>query len=151
MHDLIRETISCFSIQLERISAEVKSDFNAGDPWVRADRNQLKNLVHNLVDNAIKYRNNAPLCIGISTYNIGSQFSMQVEDNGIGMPADTQKYIFNRFYRGHTGDRHDVKGFGLGLSYVKHIVDTHEGEIHVRSRLHKGTKFTIYLPKNIES
>jgi two-component system phosphate regulon sensor histidine kinase PhoR len=129
----------------------VVTQFNALDPWVRADRSQLKNMLDNLIDNAIKYRDAHQLVVTIATYNIGPQFSMQIEDNGIGMSADTQKYIFNRFYRGHTGDRHDVKGFGLGLSYVKHIVESHQGEIHVRSRLHKGTKFTIYLPKNIES
>jgi two-component system phosphate regulon sensor histidine kinase PhoR len=151
VHDLIEETLSCFRIQLEQVSAEVIRQFNAADPWVRADRNQLKNMLHNLIDNAIKYRNTVhKLSLAVATYNIGQQFSIQVEDNGIGMAPDTQKYIFNRFYRGHTGDRHDVKGFGLGLSYVKHIVDTHGGEIHVRSRLLRGTKFTIYLPKNID-
>ena len=103
-------------------------------------------MLQNLIDNAIKYRKDTPF-ITISTFNTGSHYVLQVEDNGIGMSNETQKYIFNRFYRGDTGDRHDVKGFGLGMSYVKHIVDEHNGEINIKSKPGKGTKVTIYLPE----
>lgn len=148
MHGLIMETAETFRIQLERAGGNMLYNFNASRAWVRGDAMQLKYLMHNLIDNAIKYRGKN-LEITISTYNTGQQFSFEVADNGIGMSAETQKYIFTKFYRGNTGDRHDVKGFGLGLSYVKHIVDMHKGEIYVRSKLGKGTKFIICLPENI--
>jgi two-component system phosphate regulon sensor histidine kinase PhoR len=151
IHDLVDETLAYFLIQLDNVGGHAIKQFNAADPWIRADRNQLKNMLHNLIDNSIKYRcNQRDLVITVSTYNIGSLFTMQLEDNGIGMNAETQKHVFNRFFRGHTGDRHDVKGFGLGLSYVKHIIDAHKGEIHVRSKQNKGTRFTIYLPHNLK-
>lgn len=150
MHDLILETVETFRIQLERVQGDVTYNFNASEPWVEGDGTQLKYLLHNLIDNAIKY-SGKDLQVHISTYNIAQQFAFQVADNGIGMNAETQKNIFTKFYRGHTGDRHDVKGFGLGLSYVKHIVSLHQGEIHVRSKPGKGTRFTIYLPEKQRS
>jgi two-component system phosphate regulon sensor histidine kinase PhoR len=149
IHTLAKETGETFRLQLDKINGRIDYNFNAQQPWVRGERSQLKNLLHNLIDNSIKYRSK-DLHISIHTYDVGQQFVLQIKDNGIGMSAETQKHIFMQFYRGHCGDTHDVKGFGLGLSYVKHIVESHNGEIHVQSKPGKGTHFTIYFPKNLE-
>jgi two-component system phosphate regulon sensor histidine kinase PhoR len=148
IHALIKETTNTFSIQLEKVKGKVTCHFNASDPYVYSDSEQMKTMFHNLLDNAIKYSDKEPEIV-ISTYNASQQLIIQFEDNGIGMCPETQKHIFTRFYRGHTGDRHDVKGFGLGLNYVKNIVEAHDGEIYVKSKHEKGTRFTIYLPENI--
>jgi two-component system phosphate regulon sensor histidine kinase PhoR len=150
IHKLILEAINAFNMQLQNTGGEIITEFNAAAPYILCNRDQIKNMLQNLIDNAIKYRESEPR-ITIATYLTAHSFVIQVEDNGIGMSSDTQKYIFERFYRGHSGDRHDVKGFGLGLSYVKYIVDAHKGEIHVKSKPGKGTKFTIYLPQNPEA
>lgn len=146
MHRLIEETAEMFEIQLINNDGRIEYKFHNNDPHIEGNGEQLKNMIHNLIDNAIKYRNGAPYIV-IATYDTSNNFVMQVDDNGVGMPPEVQKDIFKRFYRGYHGDKHDVKGFGLGLSYVKYIVDIHNGEIHVRSRQGKGTSFTIYLPK----
>jgi two-component system phosphate regulon sensor histidine kinase PhoR len=148
IHELIKATICSFGIQLERVNGKVVFNFHATQPCIYAEREQMVNLFYNLTDNAIKYSSGEPE-ITIYTYNANQQLIIQFEDTGIGMSQEMQKHIFTRFYRGHTGDRHDVKGFGLGLSYVKHIVESHEGEIYVKSKPGMGTKFTIYLPENI--
>jgi len=148
---LISDAVRAFDIQIQDIDGMISIHNNASSAYVYGNEQQLKNMLQNLIDNAIKYRSNNNLVITISTFDTGSHFVLQVEDNGIGMNAETQKYIFNRFFRGNTGDRHDVKGFGLGMSYVKHIVDAHEGEINIRSKLGMGTRITIYLPKTLET
>ncbi|OSZ78358.1 hypothetical protein CAP35_08880 [Chitinophagaceae bacterium IBVUCB1] len=151
IHTILHEALSSFSIQTESAKGKIELKENAKNPYLYCNAQQIKNMLQNLIDNAIKYRSNKPPHIIISTYETGSHFVIQVDDNGIGMSGDTQQYIFNRFYRGHTGDRHDVKGFGLGLSYVKYIVEAHEGEINVKSKTGQGTCFTIYLPKSLET
>mgnify|MGYP000025699702 CR=1 FL=1 len=103
-----------------------------------------KNCV-NLADNANKYSENAPE-INIRTENISTGVIIKISDHGIGMSKDSVQKIFDKFYRVSTGNRHDVKGFGLGLSYVKDIVDMHKGEVSVKSELGKGSTFKIYLP-----
>lgn len=148
---LIEEAIKSFSIQLQNIGGVIKTDFNAEHPYLFCNGQQMRNMLQNLLDNAIKYRGPQPLVIIISTFDTGSHFVVQVEDNGIGMSVETQKHIFDRFFRGNTGDRHDVKGFGLGMSYVKYIVDAHEGEINIKSKQGKGTRMTVYLPKTLET
>ncbi len=148
VEELISNTVSYFQIQLENLKGRIVCKYDAQSPFLYADKEQLQILICNLVDNAIKYSPASP-DITISTFDSGSRFAIQVADKGIGMDKDTQKYIFNRFYRANTGDRHDVKGFGLGLSYVKHIIEVHDGEIQVKSRPGAGTKITIYLPKNL--
>ncbi len=145
MHELIRNVVSMFHLQLDNVAGEVELQLNASDPIIYGNKDQLKNLLCNLLDNGIKYRQEQPHII-ISASNTPNYFVLQVEDNGIGISADDLPHIFDRFYRADTGDRHNVKGFGLGLSYVKFIVDVHKGEIQVKSKTGKGTKFTIYLP-----
>jgi two-component system phosphate regulon sensor histidine kinase PhoR len=148
---LIEEAIKSFSIQLQHTGGVIKTDFNAENPYLYCNGQQMRNMLQNLLDNAIKYRSPQPPVISISTFDTGSHFVVQVEDNGIGMSVETQQHIFDRFFRGNTGDRHDVKGFGLGMSYVKYIVGAHEGEINIKSKQGKGTRITIYLPKTLET
>jgi len=149
INELVQETVNSFEIQLELVKGLVVYNFNA-DKYIYGDKQLLKNLFYNLVDNAIKYRKE-DLKINISTFDARGGIMIRIEDNGIGMSADTQKYIFDRFYRGDKSDRHDVKGFGLGLSYVKYIVSVHKGSIEVESKKGIGTKFTIYLPKHLKT
>lgn len=147
MHDIIHKTVSCFKMQLNNVKGTVSLNLRSAKPVLYADERELQNMMMNMVDNAIKYSKGRP-DIKITTYEEAQQFVIEVEDNGIGISAQVQKHIFDRFYRHAKGDRHDVKGFGLGLSYVKHIIDSHQGQIQVRSKQDKGTTFTIYLPKN---
>jgi two-component system, OmpR family, phosphate regulon sensor histidine kinase PhoR len=145
LEQLIKETISSFNIQIERIKGIVEYHLVPG-LWIYGDRLLIRNLLYNLVDNAIKY-SKGDLKITISTFEADGKTAIEIQDNGIGMSAETMKYMYERFYRGDTSDRHDVQGFGIGLSYVKYIVDAHNGTIHVKSKKNEGTKFTIYFPK----
>ncbi len=138
--------ISSFDMQLKSIDAKVKVSYNANDHTIYANEGQMINMFHNLIDNAIKYRNRNTT-IDITTYSTSGKLVFQITDNGIGMSSEAQKHVFDRFYREHNDDTHNVKGFGLGLSYVKYIVDLHGGEIVLKSKEGKGTSFTIYLPK----
>jgi two-component system phosphate regulon sensor histidine kinase PhoR len=105
----------------------------------------MVNVLYNLLDNAIKYNSRKPE-IQITTCSHHGMLQIEIRDNGIGIHKDNQKKIFNRFYRVPTGNLHDVKGFGLGLSYVKRIVEAHEGKITVNSEPEHGSRFTILLP-----
>lgn len=147
MHEVIRSAADSFKMQLQNVEGRVAFELNATNPVVHANKVEMKNMVCNLLDNAIKYKNGPPH-IRVSTKDMnGDRIAIMVEDNGIGMSSETQEYIFDRFYRYTSGDRHDVKGFGLGLSYVKYIVEEHKGEVNVKSKPGKGSVFTIILPK----
>ncbi|HEY4151170.1 MAG TPA: ATP-binding protein, partial [Chitinophagaceae bacterium] len=112
---------------------------------ISADEVHFTNLISNLIDNAVKYSKDN-LLIKVFTYSTNKNIVIRIEDNGIGMGKETQKRIFEKFYRAHTGNIHNVKGFGLGLSYVKTMVDAHDGKIRVESTLGKGTTFIIEMP-----
>jgi two-component system phosphate regulon sensor histidine kinase PhoR len=104
-------------------------------------------MIHNLMDNAVKYRKpDQPVDIYIKTWNTNEHLYFSIRDTGIGIKKENVKKVFEKFYRVHTGNVHDVKGFGLGLAYVHKIVEIHKGEIRVDSDLGKGTKFTVKLP-----
>ena len=120
---------------------------NAKNDLINADEVHFLNLVNNLMDNAVKYaKDNTPPLIKLTTQSNGKNFTLKIEDNGIGMNRDTVKRVFERFYRAHTGNVHNVKGFGLGLSYVKTMVEAHEGDIKAESTLGKGSTFTVDFP-----
>jgi two-component system phosphate regulon sensor histidine kinase PhoR len=110
-----------------------------------ADEIHFKNLLSNLIDNAIKY-SKENLHLKFTTYNNNKNVFIKIEDNGIGMDKESVKRIFEKFYRAHTGNVHNVKGFGLGMSYVKTVIDAHKGRIRVESTLGKGSCFTVELP-----
>lgn len=147
VHEIIRDVVDNFSLQLESKNGKVELELGAKNDLIEADEVHFSNLVNNLVDNAVKYaKENTPPVVKLSTLSNGKHFTMRIEDNGIGMNRDTLKRIFERFYRAHTGNVHNVKGFGLGLSYVKTMVKAHDGDIKAESVLGKGTTFTVDLP-----
>jgi two-component system phosphate regulon sensor histidine kinase PhoR len=142
-HDLIHEAVKNKSFQAGSVSVQLKLE--ATPSIVTVDKLHLVNVIYNLLDNAIKYNNRNPE-IQISTYIHNRMLQVEIKDNGIGIHKDNLKKIFNRFYRVPTGNLHDVKGFGLGLSYVKRIVEAHAGKITVTSEPQRGSLFTIQLP-----
>lgn len=145
---LIQETVNAFSIQIERIKGTISFNLAEGI-WLYGDRQLLRNLLYNLIDNAIKYSKGDPKII-ISTFEKADKVILEIEDNGIGMTPETMKYMFERFYRGDKSDRHDIKGFGIGLSYVKYIVEAHKGTIDAVSVKGIGTTFIVQFPKNLK-
>jgi two-component system, OmpR family, phosphate regulon sensor histidine kinase PhoR len=145
VHHLIREVISNYTLQLQEKDGRIELDLNADSDLINGDEVHMRNLISNLVDNAVKY-SKEKLVLRISSYNSGKNLIVKFEDNGIGMTKETVRRIFEKFYRAHTGNLHNVKGFGLGLSYVKTIVDAHEGRIKVDSSPGKGSSFTIEIP-----
>ena len=147
VHEIIQEVVDNFALQLEDKKGKVELQLNAQNDLISADEVHFSNLVNNLVDNAVKYaKENTPPIIKLTTSSHGKYFTVRIEDNGIGMSRDTVKRVFERFYRAHTGNVHNVKGFGLGLSYVKTMVEAHDGDIKAESTLGKGSIFTLDLP-----
>lgn len=149
MHSVIKRSIETIEIQVEGRKGNIFFYAEAEDPLVYGDREHLTNLVHNLLDNANKYSVSEPE-ITVSTTNRNGNFILSVSDKGIGMSKTVQSKIFDRFYRQSGGNIHNVKGFGLGLSYVKAIVDAHNGDIKVFSETGKGTTFEVSLPQKEE-
>jgi two-component system, OmpR family, phosphate regulon sensor histidine kinase PhoR len=145
VHVVISEVLENFELQLQSRGARAEVQLNAGRDLIAGDEVHFTNLISNLVDNAIKY-SKENLVIKITTHSTSRHIVIRIEDNGIGMTKETQRRIFEKFYRAHTGNLHNVKGFGLGLSYVKTMVDAHDGRIRVDSTLGKGTCFTIEMP-----
>ena len=144
---LIDGVVKTFTLKVERYNGNISTQLEAEDPIVFADEMHLTNVVFNLMDNAVKYRRpDVQLQLSVRTWNEGGRLLICVADNGIGIKKENLKKIFERFYRVHTGNLHDVKGFGLGLAYVKKIVRDHHGSIRAESELGAGTKFIISLP-----
>jgi two-component system, OmpR family, phosphate regulon sensor histidine kinase PhoR len=145
VHEIIKDVVDNFKLQLEDKHGKADLQFNAANDLLMVDEVHFTNLISNLIDNAVKYSKDH-VHIKITTHNTTKSFVLRIEDNGIGMNKETQRRIFEKFYRAHTGNVHNVKGFGLGLSYVKTMVDAHEGKIKVDSTIGKGTTFTLDLP-----
>jgi two-component system phosphate regulon sensor histidine kinase PhoR len=150
LHSVIERAVETIDIQVQQKQGTLKVELNASNDMVSGDGEHLISLVHNLLDNAIKYSAGAP-AIYVQTANRGIGVVLSVEDKGIGMSKSVQSKIFERFYRQSSGNVHDVKGFGLGLNYVRAIVDAHKGEITVVSEPGKGSRFEIFLPFNSEN
>ena len=149
IHQVINRGIDTIGIQVHERGGRIECNLDAERSIIAGDPEHLRNLVHNLLDNANKYSEENPL-IKVSTRNDNSGIFLVVEDNGIGMTKTVQSKIFERFYRQTTGNVHNVKGFGLGLNYVKSIVDAHNGTITVESEPERGSRFTVFLPFNRE-
>lgn len=146
-HQIINKVADNLALQIQERNGTLTLRLNATNPLIDADEVHFSNIIFNLLDNAMKYSAGAPH-IELETFSHGNgMISIKVKDNGIGMDKETQARIFEKFYRAHTGNLHNVKGFGLGLSYVKAIVDAHEGRIKVESAPGKGSAFTITLPQ----
>lgn len=145
LHDLINDVIESIALQVEKKGGRIETGFDAQNPVVTSDRIHCANVVYNLIDNANKYSADAPE-IKILTRNTHRGILFSVEDNGIGMSKAVQSRIFERFYRQTSGNIHNVKGFGLGLSYVKAVVEANHGQITVHSEPGKGSRFTVFIP-----
>jgi two-component system phosphate regulon sensor histidine kinase PhoR len=149
LHEIIEESKDNFEFnQLEELGGHITLELNASESVINADIVHINNIVNNLIDNAIKYCDKVPAIVISTSINKG-KFVLSVKDNGKGISRDNQKYIFDKFYRVPTGNLHDVKGFGLGLFYVKTIVEEHGGTIQVRSILGKGSEFIVIFPLNL--
>lgn len=146
-NELIEGIVNTFAVKVEQKGGTLNWELDADDPFVYVDEMHFTNVVFNIMDNAVKYRrSDAPLELDIRTWNSNGNFMLSIKDNGIGIRKEDLKKIFDRFYRVHTGNVHDVKGFGLGLAYVKQIVEALRGSIKVESELGVGTTFVIVLP-----
>lgn len=146
VHEILRGVGDCFCLEQENKKTEIVYEFNAQDPVLNVDVNHFRNMVSNLIDNGIKYSNANPQ-LKIETRNHKDGILMIFSDKGKGIPREDQKRIFDKFYRVSTGNKHDVKGFGLGLFYVKTIVKSHNGYVDIRSHLNKGSSFFVFIPK----
>ncbi|WP_420458694.1 sensor histidine kinase [Neolewinella sp.] len=145
LNDVVQSAVEYICLQVEPRGGTVTTDLAADPSVVEGDMTHLSSLINNLLDNANKYSPDPPE-IQVCTRNVPRGVEVNVTDHGLGMSREARKNIFDRFYRVHTGDRHDVKGFGLGLSYVKTITEVHNGTIEVKSELGKGSSFIVTFP-----
>jgi two-component system phosphate regulon sensor histidine kinase PhoR len=146
-NDLVSNIVKTFAVKVNQLGGAITTELEADDPYISADEMHFTNVVFNLMDNAVKYRRaDAPITLHVRTWNSNGKFMLSVKDNGIGMKKEHLEKIFEKFYRVHTGNVHNVKGFGLGLAYVKQIVKAHRGTIRAESEAGVGTTFTIVLP-----
>ena len=147
LNELLEQIASTFTLRVEHTGGHIYTEIEAVDSAIYVDEVHFQNAITNLLDNAVKYRRpDEPLDIHIRTWNEGERLCFSIADNGIGIKRESLKKVFDKFYRVHTGNVHDVKGFGLGLAYVKKIINLHDGEIRCDSEYGKGTTFTISLP-----
>ncbi len=149
VNEMINKVVDKMSLQINQINAKVELDLASDDRSILADEVHVTNILYNLLDNALKYSGDKPI-IRIQTRNKKAGIEIVVSDNGIGISRDNQKRIFEKFYRVPTGNLHNVKGFGLGLSYVKKVLDDHGGTIKVESEIRKGTIFQLFLPYKLD-
>jgi len=144
---LIDGVINTFNLKVEKYGGEIEKDLQAEDDEIFVDEMHFTNVIFNIMDNAVKYKKpDTDLTLKVKTWNESNKFMISIEDNGIGMKKEDIKKVFDKFYRVHTGNLHDVKGFGLGLAYVKKIIEAQKGTIRLESELGVGSKFIIVLP-----
>ena len=147
LNEMVESIANNFSLRVEHTGGKIYTQIEAVDSAMFVDEVHFQNVINNLLDNAVKYRKpDSPIDIFIKTWNDGDHLYLSIRDTGIGIKKENLKKVFEKFYRVPRGNVHDVKGFGLGLAYVKNIVALHQGEIRVDSELGKGTTFTIKLP-----
>lgn len=145
VHDIINQAIQNTQLLLDQRQGSVQTNLQATKSIINADKVHLTNIVFNLIDNAVKYTKESPFIV-ISTRDVENGIEISVKDNGIGISKENLKKIFEKFYRVPTGNVHNVKGFGLGLSYVQAVVQKHNGTINVESEVGKGSTFKIVMP-----
>lgn len=150
VNDVLLPIVESVALRIENEGGHINLNLDAEDTWILADEVHFPNMFYNLIENAIKYaRPNVPLELNISSFNKGVNYPrivLQIKDNGVGISKENLNYIFERYYRVPTGNQHDVKGFGLGLAYVKSIVRQLNGDIRVKSTLSEGSTFWVELP-----
>jgi two-component system phosphate regulon sensor histidine kinase PhoR len=146
-NELIANILNNFNLQLKNHNGKIFKELNAEYPFIMADEMHFTNVILNLLDNALKYRKDDPV-IMVATRNSANGLIIEVKDNGIGISKENQKKIFDQFYRVPTGNVHNVKGFGLGLSYVKKISEAHGGNVSIESKPDHGSTFSIFIPTN---
>lgn len=145
LHEVIQEVVEGMRIALHEKQGKLELSLDANRPVIAADRHHLTNVIYNLLDNAIKYCKENPFIV-ITTRQDNKGITLEVKDNGIGIGEEHQKRIFQKFFRVPTGNVHDVKGFGLGLNYVKQIVQAHRGKVTLESVLGNGCTFKVFIP-----
>jgi len=145
IHEILKNVIQSIDLSLTESKGQIKCLTNAAHSIIKADKLHMTNVFYNLIDNAIKYCKSIPQ-IDIVTRNFKAGIEIVLKDNGMGINDQERKKIFNRFYRVSTGNLHDVKGFGLGLNYVKTIILAHHGQVSVESQPGKGSSFKVFLP-----
>ena len=146
LNEMVENIAQSFRLRVEHTGGKIYTEIEAVDSAIYIDEVHFQNAITNLMDNAVKYRKqDEPLDIYIHTWNDADKLYLSIRDTGQGIKKENLRKIFDKFYRVHTGNKHDVKGFGLGLAYVKKVVDLHQGEIKAESEVGKGTKFTISL------
>ncbi len=151
-NELIENVVHTFRLKIEQYGGSIETQSDAANDIIYVDEMHFTNVIFNLLDNAVKYRKpDTPLHLRIATSNDSTRLYIKISDNGIGIKKEDCKKIFEKFYRVHTGNRHDVKGFGLGLAYVKKMIEELKGNIRVDSELGEGTTFTITMPLLTES
>ena len=147
LNEMVEQIAQTFVLRVEHTGGKIYTEIEAIDSAIYVDEVHFQNAITNLMDNAVKYRKQEePLDIYIRTWNDAEKLYLSIRDTGQGIKKENLKKIFDKFYRVHTGNKHDVKGFGLGLAYVKKVIDLHQGNIKVESEVGKGTKFIISLP-----
>jgi two-component system phosphate regulon sensor histidine kinase PhoR len=147
LHELIEEAADSFRFNQLQSGGEIRLDLNAAPDEIVGDQVHITNVIFNLIDNAVKYSKEKPE-VFVSSVNDKKGVLITIGDRGIGIKKEDIKQIFDKFYRVSTGNLHDVKGFGLGLYYVKLVIEAHGGTINVKSQFGEGTTFTIWLPRN---
>ena len=147
---LIQQSVKNISLQVEKRQGEIVLELNSPKFIVNADRMHLTNIFYNLIDNALKYTEQKPL-IKIASQLQGGVLTISISDNGIGISKENQKRVFEKLYRVSTGNVHNVKGFGLGLNYVKAVVDKHGASIRLKSESGVGSTFSIVFPAELLS
>jgi len=149
-HSVLKEAVSGLSLIIKDKSGRIQTNYDATNDNIYGNEVMLQNLVTNIIDNSTKYtKGNEPPDICIKTWNRNNQFFLSISDKGIGMSSATKKNIFEKFYRKDTGNIHNVKGYGLGLSYVKQIGDLHKAKITIDTKLKEGCTFTLTFSNDL--